>query len=604
MNTTAKSNATAHAKTPEQRAHDLTRKISSKGVVAGVVVVEEQQETQPQSKDDHNDIVVGVGDRSEFSREEIEEEIGKLSDDCAFSDDADADAHQNENDGMDIDPVEDEDQADADADEFEEEEVSDFSFFQLIFGKYVMIAIGLMMAIGDLANVKEDRATDVKEMYQLALRYLFGELTDDEKVEIDAWEVGIDVFTDIELETMKKAEICSTDDWTEIIKPENFLKILQTKLMASAKHTTVFLKMQNRVKSVAEAFATAKDSSSAPTIDDYFHSKATGKKEVEMRLNKNLLTYLKQQAKDTDLCVIKDQRSATVADSMFPIVANMFPTTIRDFNSMDLLGTSNRKAATADMLECITEQKVMSKSGAIYLGLKNWRKEGKGVLSAAKNLFDVMDAEQQEIVMKKINNASELKRMKSYMFTKGKQSKHYGPNGKGKLMDCSKLFQKSGRFHETPDYLVMSKDAEREKGKNSAFLALPDDGFAVDADVLQVLQKHHKHQLKAPPASQLLYMQSVLELFEKFNCSSAQLTDTILTLFKEAMIQLQGCGENGRCSIGAARRMAKKKSSKSRIDVDGNNSDSESVDSNITTTTTGTPSGSPERKKQKKSDSD
>ena len=459
-----------------------------------------------------------------------------------------------------------------------------------------MIAIGLMMAIGDLANVKEDRRTDVKEMYQLALRYLFGELTDDEKVEIDSWGVGIDVFTSIELETMKKAEICSTDDWTEIIKAENFLNILQTKLVSSGQHTTVFLQFPDRVKSVAEAFATAKDSSTAPTIDDYFHSKATGKQEVETRLNKNLLSYLKQQAETTDLCVIKDQRSATIADSMFPIVANMFPTTIRDFNSMDLLGT--RKAATADMLEFITEQKVMSKSGAIYLGLKNWRKEGKGVLSAAKNLFDVMVAEQQEMVMKKINNASELKRMKSYMFTKGKQSKHYGPNGKGKLMDCSKLFQKSSNT----DYLVMSKDAERQKGKNSAFLALPDEGFAVDADVLKELQKHHKHQLKAKPEAQLAYMQSVLELFEKFNCSSAQLTDGILTLFKEAMIQLQGCSDKGR-ALRDQTSMAKKKASKSRRDG-GNNSDSDSVDSNITTTTTGTPSGSPERKKQKKNDSD
>ena len=616
MDTTLKSNATVHAKTPEQRVHainGLTRKISSKGPVAGVATVvvdeqqqlepptieknhaisgEEQQETQPaNAREHHDDIGVdGVGG-GPFTRDEIDEEIEKLSDDGAFSDDVD------ENDGMDIEPVEDEDQADEL--QFEDEEVSgDFSFFQLIFGKYVMIAIGLIMAIGDLANVKDDRATDVKEMYQLALRYLFGEWTDDEKAEMDAWVVGINIFTDIELETMEKAEICSTDDWKEIIKAENFLKILQTKLMASGKHTTVFLKMQNRVKSVAETFAKAKDSSSTPTIDDYFHSKATGKKEVETRLNKGLLNYLKQQAMETDLCVIKDQRSATIADSMFPIVANMFPTTIRDFNSMDLLGT--RKAATADMLEFITEQKVMSKQGAIYQGLKNWRKEQKGVLSAAKNLFDVMDGEQQDILMKKINNASELKRMKSYMFTRGKQNTHY-TNGKGKLMDCSKLFEKSSNT----DYLIMSKDAEREKDKNSAFLALPDEGFAVDADVLKLLQKYHKHQLKASPESQLAYMQAVLDLFEKFNCSSAQLTDGILTLFREGMIQLQVCAENGRALREQTRRMAKKRASKSRIDVDGgNNSDSESVDSNVTTTTTGTPAASPERKKQKQNDGD
>ena len=586
--------------TPEQTSNAKGHKVPAAKMKANIRKISNKSNEVPvgsyQDKNDGGDnvvAVVGLGDVPEMSDKDMDELKKALSDD------------PDENDGMDIDPVEDEDQADADADadadeeldeELDEEEVSDFSFFQLIFGKYVMIAIGLMMAIGDLANVKEDRRTDVKEMYQLALRYLFGELTDDEKVEIDSWGVGIDVFTSIELETMKKAEICSTDDWTEIIKAENFLNILQTKLVSSGQHTTVFLQFPDRVKSVAEAFATAKDSSTAPTIDDYFHSKATGKQEVETRLNKNLLSYLKQQAETTDLCVIKDQRSATIADSMFPIVANMFPTTIRDFNSMDLLGT--RKAATADMLEFITEQKVMSKSGAIYLGLKNWRKEGKGVLSAAKNLFDVMVAEQQEMVMKKINNASELKRMKSYMFTKGKQSKHYGPNGKGKLMDCSKLFQKSSNT----DYLVMSKDAERQKGKNSAFLALPDEGFAVDADVLKELQKHHKHQLKAKPEAQLAYMQSVLELFEKFNCSSAQLTDGILTLFKEAMIQLQGCSDKGR-ALREQTRMAKKKASKSRRDG-GNNSDSDSVDSNITTTTTGTPSGSPERKKQKKNDSD
>ena len=594
------------SKTPKQTAHaakdlSLVRGMTNK-LLKGNAIVVEQQETQPQSKDDHNDIGGGdVGDVAEMSEEDMDKLKGLLSDDGDENEGMNVDDDDDEVVDDDDDSAADDEEVDdsaADDDDDDDDDDENFSFFQLIFGKNVMIAIGLMMAIGDLAHVKEDRVTDVKEMYQLALRYLFGELTDDEKLEIDSWGVGINVFTDFELETMKKAEICSTDDWIEIIKPENFLNILQTKLMASGKHTTVFLKMQNRVKSVAEAFATAKDSSSAPTIDDYFHSKATGKKEVETRLNKNLLSYLKQQAEDTDLCVIKDQRSATVADSIFTVIANMFNTTVKDFNSMDLLGSNGRKALN-ELLSDVTEQKVKSRLGAIYQGLKNWRKEGKGILCAAKNLFDSMDSEQQELVMQKIKHATELKPMKSYMFTKGKQSKHYGPNGKGKLMDCSKLFQKSNT-----DYLVMSKNAGREKDKNSAFLALPDDGFAVDADVLKVLQKHHKHQLKASPEAQLAYMQSVLELFEKFNCSSAQLTDGILTLFRDAMVQLQECADKGRAVREQTRRMAKKKASTSRIEDGGNNSDSESVDSNITTTTTGTPSGSPERKKQKKSDSD
>ena len=110
--------------------------------------------------------------------------------------------------------------------------------------------------------------------------------------------------------------------------------------------------------------------------------------------------------------------------------------------------------------------------------------------------------------------------------------------------------------------------------------------------------------LLAPADAQLKYVKSVLKLCETFNCSGPVLKggeDGVLTLFRDAMVQLQECAEHGR-DMAVRRRMAKKQASKSRIYVDGgNNSDSESVDSNITTTTTGS---SPERKKQKKSDGD
>jgi len=577
MSTTPKPNATGNAKNTEQRVQamkDLLRKISDKPVA-----------------------VVSGGP---CTRDDIEEEIGKLSDSGAFSDQNDGmdidsvevGAFSDQNDGMDIDPVEFEDQADADDsaaddddDEVDDDDASHFSFFQLIFGKFAMIAIGLLSSIGDLANVEDDSETEIDEMYGLALKYLFGDLTEDEKLEIDAWGVDIGVFTDIELETMQKAGISSKDNWIEVIDPTNLWKIAQIKFTGFANLMQVFLKMEVRVGLCAKAFATAKDNSSTPTLKDYFHSKATGDDDLEARLNKSLQGYLKKQA-ETDLCVIKDQRSATVADSIFTVIANMFPTTIKDFNSMDLLGRNGRKALT-ELLSEVTEQKVRSKSGAIYQGLKTWRKDGEGVLSAAKKLFEIMVGEQQDIVIKKIKDATELKTMNSY--SKGKQNTYYGPNGKGKLMDCSKLFQKSGMS------LIMSSDAGKEKDKNSAFLALPDDGFIVNSDVLKLLQKHHKHQLKASPEVQLKYVQSVLELFEKFNCSSAQLTDPILSLFKNAMDQLQECADNGRARENA-RLIAKKRP---RLDG-GNNSDSD--DSNITTTTTD--SSSPERKKQKKSDSD
>ena len=98
MDTTSKSNATANAKTPEQVARnisqekvdDMTRKISNKGVFHGVVV--EQQQSQPVRTEEHDDI-----GRSVFTREEIEEEIERMSDSGAFSDDAD----QTENDAID-----------------------------------------------------------------------------------------------------------------------------------------------------------------------------------------------------------------------------------------------------------------------------------------------------------------------------------------------------------------------------------------------------------------------------------------------------------------------------------------------------------------------
>lgn len=537
----------------------------------------------PISKDNHNAIVVGVDYVPEVSEEDMDELNKVLSD------------GSDENEGMNVDDSADDkkvndsaDNANDDDDEVDDDDASHFSFFQLIFGKFAMIAIGLLSSIGDLANVEEDSETEIDEMYGLALKYLFGDLTDDEKLEIDAWGLDIGVFTDRELETMKKAGISSKDNWIEVIDPKNLWKIAQIKFTGSSNLIQVFLQMEVRVGSCAKAFATAKDSSSTPTLKDYFHSKATGDDEVESRLNKGLQGYLKKQAEETDLCVIKNQRSATIADSIFTVIANMFPTTIKDFNSMDLLGNNGRKDLT-ELLSEVTEQKVRSKSGAIYQGLKTWRKDGEGVLSAAKKLFEIMDGEQQDIVIKKIKDATELKTMNSYMTTKGKQKDYYSPNGKGKLMDTSKLFQKSGRS------LIMSRDAEKEKDKNSAFLALPDDSFAVDADVLKLLQKHHKHQLKASPEVQLKYMQSVLELFEKFNCSSAQLTDPILSLFKDAMDQLQECADNGRARETAS-RIAKK-----RPRGDGN-SDSESVDSNVTTTTTGSHAGTPERKKQKTSD--
>ena len=543
------------------------------------------------AKQNQQDIIVGDDQKSqpgEFSRAEIEEEIERMSDSGAFSDDADQ--NENKNDGvasmMEVDDSADDDEVDDDEVD-DDDDASHFSFFQLIFGKFAMIAIGLLSSIGDLANVKEDSETGIEEMYSLALKYLFGDLTEDEKLEIDAWGLDIGVFTDIELETMQKAGISSKDNWIEVIDPTNLWNIAQIKFTGFANLMQVFLKMEVRVGLCAKAFATAKDSSSTPTLKDYFHSKATGDEEVEARLNKSLQGYLKKQIYETDLCVLKNQRSATVADSIFTIIANMFPTTIKDFNSMDLLG-NGRKDLT-ELLSEVTEQKVMSKHGAIYQGLKTWRTDGEGVLSAAKKLFDIMDCEQQDIVIKKIKDATELKTMNSYMTTKGKQNDHYSPNGKGKLMDTSKLFQKSGRS------LIMSSDAEKEKDKNSAFLALPDDSFAVDPDVLKLLQKHHKHQLKASPEVQLKYVQSVLLLFKKFNCSSAQLTDPILSLFTDAMDQLQKCADNGLAQETAS-RIAKKRPRR-----DGN-SDSESIDSNVTTTTTGTPDGTPERKKQKTSD--
>ena len=504
----------------------------------------------------------GAGATVEFSNEEVEQAFDKV-----LSDDADEELDE----------------------ELDEDEVSGFSFFQLIFGKFVMIAIGLMMAIGDLANVEEDSETGIDEMYGLALKYLFGDLTDEEKLEIDLREVDIGGFTAIELETMQKAGICSNDNWTEIIKAENFLKILQSKFTGLPDHMQVFLKMVERVKACAEAFANAKDNSSTPTLKDYFHNKATNDKEVEARLNKSLLAYLKKQAEDTELCVMKEMRAAKVSDSIFTVVANMFITNLKNFNSMDLLGSNSRKALT-ELLSDVTEQKVKSKHGAIFQGLKHWRKQGKGVLSAAKALLETMTEEQQDIVIKKIKDATDLKTIKSYL-TKAKD--HYSENGKGKLMATSSLFT----ICPNTESLIMSSEAKKERGKNAAFLALPDDGLVVEADVLKVLQKHHKHQLKAKPEVQLAYMQSVLQLFEKFNCSSAQLTDPILKLFKEAMDQLQGCAENGRANA-AARRNAKKRS---RRDGD---SDSESVDSNMTATTTGTPDGTPERKKQKPNNGD
>ena len=548
--------------------------------------------SQPVSTEEHDDIGGdGVG-RSVFTEEEIEEEIDRMSVSGAFSDDADQ--NENKNDGAALSMMEVDDSADDEVDELDDDEASDFSFFQSFFGKFAMIAIGLLSSIGDLANVEEDSETGIDEMYGLALKYLFGDLTDDEKLEIDAWALDIGVFTDIELETMQKAGISSNDNWTEVIDPKNLWNIVQTKFTGFPDHMQVFLKMEERVGACAKAFANAKDNSSTPTLKDYFHSKATGDDELEARLNKSLQGYLKKQAEDTELCFIKDQRSATVSDSIFTVVANMFITNVKDFNSMDLLGSNSRKALT-ELLSDVTQQKVKSKSGAIYQGLKHWRKEGKGVLSAAKDLFETMTEDQQDIVIKKIKDATELKTMKSYMTTKGRQKDYYSPNGKGKLMNTSKLFT----ICPNTDSLIMSSEAEKEEGKNSAFLALPDDGFAVDANVLKLLQKYHKHQLKASPESQLKYMQSVLKLFEKFNCSSAQLTDPILKLFKEAMDQLQGCADNGR-DRETARRIAKKRPRR-----DGNSdSDSESVDSNVTTTTTGSHAGTPERKKQKQNDGD
>ena len=590
------------SKTPKQTAHaakdlSLVRGMTNKLLNGNAIVVEQEQQSQPPSKDDHNDIVVVDGDvdRSEYTREEIEAAIEKMSDPGAFSD-------ENVDDSADDDDevVDDDDNDEGD------------TFMMKIIGHDGCLAMAAQALVGKRFALDTDSsAVKPKEMWNVAKMYLFGSnnlseeeatLVDDclDKMKKELKEKKLKRFSPFskeKKELLKKLHIDETTDWQDVVSDFNDLldkceELEEKEDVDQEIYSRLFLAAFRSVKIWSEKLAEEK-AKSKKLMKSYMHearsANAVQERKLDNLMHEHVKTYhIKSETYD----VVTDEKNGVDGSTLFASVLYNASTLNDEEVEMKiptklLYDHALRSAAGKTALRAhVAMAHIESKYGSIMELVRGSRNHG-GILRAATHFLRESPKKKAKLITR-LSMSTQLKEDQYYA-----NHKSYGDGGKQHL--CY-----TGQLLEVKQNGELGIYIPNVKGKHAPTLVVGTD-YPLTEEVEKKLKELHYYKQFASSAKQAKYVNASLKLAKAINLSGVCLTDSretqCVTSLKYWARQLNECAKEGK-GVKAKRGDGKSKK-RTRDDVERDSDGATSVISNATTTTN-VSSGTPQRKKKKK----
>ena len=593
------------SKTPKQTAHaakdlSLVRGMTNK-LLKGNAIVVEQQETQPPSKDDHNDIVVGVDNVLEMSDEDIDELKKTISED---PDENDADEVNDSADDDDDEVVDENDDSAAD-DEVDEDD----TFMMKIIGHDGCLAMATQALVGKRFALDTDSsAVKPNEMWNVAKSYLFGSnnlseeeatLVDDclDKMKKELKEKKLKRFSPFskeKKELLKKLHIDETTNWQDVVL--DFKDVLDKCEELEEKedvdqeiYSRLFLAAFRSVKIWSEKLAEEK-AKSKKMMKSFMHEPRSTNLVEEKKLDDMMYDHVKTYHKKDD--VVTDEKNGVDGSTLFASVLYNASTLNDEEVEMKiptklLYDHALRSAAGKTALRAhVAMAHIESKYGSIMELVRGSRNHG-GILRAATHFLRESPKKKAKLITR-LSMSTQLKEDQYYA-----NHKSYGDGGKQHL--CY-----TGQLLEVKQNGELGIYIPNVKGKHAPTLVVGTD-YPLTEEVEKKLKELHYYKQFASSAKQAKYVNASLKLAKAINLSGVCLTDSretqCVTSLKYWARQLNECAKEGK-GVKAKRGDGKSKK-RTRDDVERDSDGATSVISNATTTTN-VSSGTPQRKKKKK----